>query len=70
MSIMKIDHEKCVRCMECVDACPFGVPTVEEDRIVIGTGCRFCGTCEMTCPAEAITFEKDKPNGYVLEFGE
>lgn len=59
MSIMKIDHEKCVRCGECVDACPFGVPSIEENRVIIGIGCRFCGTCEMTCPAEAITFKKD-----------
>ena len=59
MSIMKIDHEKCVRCGECVDACPFGVPVIEHDQVVIGANCRFCGTCEMTCPTEAITFEKD-----------
>ena len=49
MSIMKIDHEKCVRCGECVDACPFGVPVIEDDQVVIGSNCRFCGTCEMTC---------------------
>ncbi len=59
MSIMKIDHEKCVRCGECVDACPFGVPVIEDDQVVIGANCRFCGTCEMTCPTEAITFEKN-----------
>lgn len=59
MAKIKIDYEKCVGCGECIDACPFGVPVMEEERVIIGMGCRLCGTCEMTCPAEAITFEKD-----------
>lgn len=59
MPIMKVDHEKCIRCGECVEVCPFGAAAMEEEQVVIGSGCRLCGTCEMSCPAEAITFEKD-----------
>lgn len=67
MSYMKVDHNKCVGCGECVADCPFGVLRLESagdsNKAVIGPGCRLCSTCEMVCEHEAIEFVSDSAPG-------
>lgn len=46
--------KKCTACGQCVEACPFGVLRLEEDRLVIGEGCTLCGACVEACEFEAL----------------
>ena len=56
------DETPCLRCGQCVDACPLGLmPTklarytqlekYEEAEDIGVTVCMECGTCAFTCPA-------------------
>lgn len=54
MSVMNFDLEKCTLCGLCVSQCPFGALAIEDERIVLGSGCRGCGACRKLCPAGAI----------------
>lgn len=46
--------DKCTACGQCVDACPFGVLSLEGDVLVIGEGCTLCGACVEICPEGAL----------------
>jgi electron transfer flavoprotein alpha subunit len=37
-----------------VDACPFGVLSLEGERLAIGEGCTLCGACVEVCEAQAL----------------
>ncbi len=51
----KVRH-KLSRCTACVDACPTGALSVEENEIVVDkTICLGCGTCSVACPTQALT---------------
>jgi len=50
-----LDTEKCTACGACVDACPFGVLSLEGETLVIGEGCNLCGACVEVCEAEALS---------------
>lgn len=56
MPILNIDHEKCVRCKDCVLACPRGILAVEGDKLVLKNvlDCSLCRSCEEACRFEAI----------------
>jgi electron transfer flavoprotein alpha subunit len=58
---IKIDHEKCVMCGNCVSACPFNVLDVVDDKIVIKEGCNLCGACRDVCNYDAIIIEAPQP---------
>jgi len=52
-----IDHEICIRCNQCVDACPLDVisfPDTPGDPPVprYPDECWYCGSCYMVCPTE------------------
>lgn len=54
---VRVDHEACTECMECVEAAP--CPTIQKlvDRTAIVTpDCTSCGECLNNCDADAIRF--------------
>ncbi len=50
------DNERCSRCGECIEACPFNALSIpENDLIVDEIACRGCGVCAATCKSKSIT---------------
>ncbi len=58
MAEIKVLTDECTGCGSCVDACPFGAITLENDVAVIGDKCTYCGTCVDVCPVNAIELTK------------
>lgn len=58
MADIKVLTDECTGCGSCVDACPFGAITLENDVAVIGDKCTYCGTCVDVCPVSAIVLTK------------
>ena len=62
-----INHDHCIRCESCTDACPYGgVPRLDEEAYLMRK-CTFCvdrvrrgiaPSCVDTCPAGALQFGK------------
>jgi len=51
-----VNQDKCISCMTCVRACPYGAPAVNRDRKaeIIAAKCMGCGICVSECPAHAV----------------
>ena len=51
------DNERCSRCGECVQACPFTALRIDENNMLIvdEIACRGCGVCAATCKSKSIT---------------
>jgi len=60
MSI-RIDHDKCTRCGNCVPSCPFALLEIVGDRLQVKDGCTLCGACRDACGYEAIIIEAAGP---------
>lgn len=60
MAEIKVLTDECTGCGTCVDTCPFGAVTLENDVAVIGDKCTFCGACVEACPVGAIVLKKDE----------
>lgn len=57
---MEIDTEKCIGCLKCANACPFGALDIETIRQKKGAPeltCAKCGECVSVCPANAISYQ-------------
>ena len=54
--VSHVDQSKCISCMTCVHACPYGAPFVNKDHKgeIAGAKCMGCGICAAECPAHAI----------------
>lgn len=53
-----IDKDLCIACNSCVERCPVGAISMEEDFAVVDRDkCLGCGLCHRTCPEEAITLQ-------------
>lgn len=53
---MKIDQEKCIACLECIDFCPMNCIAEADDVVSIDQGeCVECGVCMRAgvCPTDA-----------------
>ena len=60
--LVTVDNEKCVRCMACTVACPFGNIHYDQGQELIHKCdlCRGCGDyprCAMFCPTDCLTVE-------------
>ena len=56
-----VDKEKCVGCTACVNVCPAGAISWEEEKAKINMDkCIRCGTCHSVCPQEAIRHDGEK----------
>jgi heterodisulfide reductase subunit A len=55
--VSSINQDKCISCMTCVRACPYGAPFVNADHKaeIAAAKCMGCGICTAECPAHAIT---------------
>ncbi len=56
---VELNQEKCVRCMACVAACPFGCTLLDSQHNMI-VKCDLCGgdpVCAHFCPTKALTFK-------------
>ena len=51
-----VDQNKCISCMTCVKACPYGAPNSNYDHKaeIESAKCMGCGICVAECPARAI----------------
>ena len=70
--VSQVDQDKCISCMTCVRACPYGAPMVNVDRKaeIVAAKCMGCGICAAECPAHAIQlnhFETEQFNGMLDE---
>ena len=59
LGIIHLDYEKCIKCMACVAACPFGCSLVDEfqDKIVKCDLCKGNPACARFCPTKALVYE-------------
>jgi len=56
---LRIDHDACVLCMQCVNECPFGALSLMDGRIAVSEACTLCGACVQVCPVDALSIETE-----------
>jgi len=59
---VKVDAERCTKCMACVMECPTGAEP-ESDSSWRASGCIYCWNCESICPVDAISIKFIMPGG-------
>jgi UDP-glucose 4-epimerase len=70
-------EEDCCGCGVCIEKCPVGAISLNQDGAVISDECKGCGICIQACPDEAIKMEmggeetflasfNDRMNGYAV----
>lgn len=62
-----INHESCIGCGRCMDACPFGLLDIIDGEARLKEGCTSCGACVDACGYEAIKLEAPEPVGVADE---
>ena len=60
MSELRINHDKCGLCKQCIIACAFNALSVEDGHISVNSACRLCGSCVKKCPLHAIEIVEDR----------
>lgn len=64
--MFKVNADKCIGCMKCVNVCPQNNIRTEDGKFVFGHDCVLCMGCSFGCPADAIgvgVFKFWKVNG-------
>lgn len=66
---IKIDHENCTKCKECIDACPRNVLAEEEGKVVVRDvyACSMCMECVKVCVENAIGIEETNDFLFTVE---
>lgn len=49
----KIDENKCIKCMECVNHCPVHNIEYKNDKFIFHNKCILCTRCSFNCPQDA-----------------
>ncbi len=56
-----INKEMCMGCGICVNECPVGIISMEDNAAVIEMGgCIRCGICHTACPVNAVRHDSEK----------
>ncbi|HDM23817.1 hypothetical protein DRO02_03040 [archaeon] len=53
----QIDASKCIKCMRCIEYCPYDAIELKEFPQVNQMLCEGCGVCKIVCPVKAVTLE-------------
>ena len=57
----EITVARCPECLTCLRICPFGVPRIEDGRLVIPLDqCQACSICARECPAQVIRLRREE----------
>jgi len=61
-----VNQNKCISCMTCVNACPYGAPycNYNHKAEIEKAKCMGCGICASECPARAIQLNHFKSNHF------
>ena len=61
-----VNQNKCISCMTCVNACPYGAPycNYNHKAEIEKAKCMGCGICAAECPARAIQLNHFKSNHF------
>jgi len=56
VAILEINRDECIGCGACVEVCPFGSLSLDDEGIaVVDETCTACGACLPECPVEALS---------------
>lgn len=56
MALLEINRETCTGCGSCLQVCPFGALSLDNENIaVVSEACTGCGACLPECPVEALS---------------
>ncbi|MBN1444960.1 MAG: FAD-binding protein [Candidatus Omnitrophica bacterium] len=58
MALIKIFHDKCTLCKQCIDECPFAAIEIKDGKLYINENCTLCGLCVKVCPENALEKEE------------
>ncbi len=55
--VSRVDQDRCISCMTCVNSCPYTAPFMNQDHKaeIEAAKCMGCGICASECPACAIS---------------
>lgn len=61
-SVAVVNPDLCAVCLTCVRACPYHVPSINEENVAFieVAECQGCGVCASECPAKAIQLQHYK----------
>ena len=64
-----VDQERCVVCMTCVRTCPFGVPQVDAEGMILinPAACQGCGNCASACPRKLIQVQHQRDDQIIAK---
>jgi heterodisulfide reductase subunit A-like polyferredoxin len=65
--VSHVDQSKCISCMTCIKACPYGAPELNYDHKaeIEKAKCMGCGICAAECPARAIQLNHFRSDHFI-----